>query len=73
MRRFVDEEGRGWDVVIGRESWGGMVALFVPQSGEEVRQKALVADSHAEAQAMLDGATDEELRSLLAQARPKTN
>ncbi|MEJ2184312.1 MAG: hypothetical protein P8Z36_00065 [Gemmatimonadota bacterium] len=72
MRRFVDEDGRGWEVIIGRESWGGMVALFVPASGE-VLQKALTADSHAEAQAMLDGATEDELRALLAQARPKTN
>lgn len=72
MRRFVDDEGRGWDVVIGRQSWGGMVALFVPQSGENVLQKDLAADSHAEAQAMLDGATDDELRSLLAQAQPKS-
>lgn len=72
MRRFVDEDGQGWEVIIGRESWGGMVALFVPASGA-VLQKALTADSHAEAQAMLDGATEDELRALLAQARPKTN
>lgn len=72
MRRFVDEEGRGWEVIIGRESWGGMVALFVPESGD-VMQKALMADSHAEAQVMLDGATEDELRDLLAQAQPKTN
>ncbi len=72
MRRFVDEEGRGWEVIIGRESWGGMVALFVPESGD-VMQKALTADSHAEAQVMLDGATEDELQALLAQAQPKTN
>jgi hypothetical protein len=72
MRRFIDEDGRGWEVIIGRESWGGMVALFVPQGGD-VLQKALTADSHAEAQAMLDGATEDELRALLAQAQPRTN
>jgi len=71
MRRFVDEQGLGWDVVVGRESWGGMVALFVPQSGD-VMQKALSADSHAEAQAVLESATDAELRAMLAQAQPKT-
>jgi hypothetical protein len=38
-----------------------------------VLQKALTADSHAEAQAMLDGATEDELRALLAQAQPRTN
>jgi hypothetical protein len=72
MRRFIDEDGLGWEVIIGRESWGGMIALFVPESGD-VLQKALTAESHAEAQAILDAATEDELRSLLAQAQPKTN
>lgn len=72
MRRFVDEDGQDWEVIIGRESWGGMVALFVPRSGD-VLQMALSADSHVEAQAMLDAATEDELRALLAQAQPKTN
>ena len=43
MRRFRDRSGIEWDVVLGRESWGTSVALFVPPTSSdlEVRQAAL--------------------------------
>jgi hypothetical protein len=43
MRRFRDRSGIEWDVVLGRESWGTSVALFVPPTSSDldVRQVAL--------------------------------
>jgi hypothetical protein len=43
MRRFRDRSGIEWDVVLGRESWGTSVALFVPPTSSDlvVRQAAL--------------------------------
>jgi len=53
MRRFRDREGREWDVVLGRASWGAHVALFVPAGHDAaVRQADLAASG-------LDGAMDE--------------
>lgn len=75
MRRFTDEEGRRWDVVLGRESWGTMIALFVPVDGrdDDVRQVVLQAESYAEAQALLGDAGDVELRTMLERGSPKTS
>jgi hypothetical protein len=48
MERFVDRERREWDVVLGRESWGAFVALFVPRMDDDavIRQTALSASSY---------------------------
>ncbi len=73
MRRFTDAEGRTWDVVLGRESWGTMCALFVPAGDGEVRQAVLGADSFIEAQTELDGADDQALQVLLERSSPKTS
>ncbi len=41
MRRFRDGAGQEWDVVLGRESFGGLLALFVPVGGGVARQAPL--------------------------------
>lgn len=65
MRRFEDAAGRGWDVVLGRESWGALYALFVPAGHAAVmRQSLLRAVSHDAAQQELDEMTDESLQRL---------
>lgn len=74
MRRFLDSSGRPWDVVLGRESWGSLLALFVPAGvgrTEPVRQSMLSAASYEAAQAELDTLTDAELRNLFETSTPK--
>lgn len=72
MRRFKDERGRDWDVVVGRESWGAFVALFVPRSGDEpVRQAPLGSESRGAAAREVGGLDEEELGALLDRSRPK--
>lgn len=75
MRRFVDSDGRAWDVVIGRESWGALYALFVPSGGgpddDAVRQAMLDADSYTDAQILLGKLEEGELAELLDRSTPK--
>ena len=65
MLRYTDDDGRIWDVVIGRESFGTLLALFVPAAGNDAwpRQAVLGAESRIGASAELDalepGALDE--------------
>ena len=54
MWRFEDKEGRVWDVALGRESWGVVCALFVPQVGAGVRQLHLSEVTERDAHATLD-------------------
>lgn len=71
MRRFTDG-GRTWDVVLGRESWGRTVAIFVPVgAGEEVREAPLAAAGYEEAGRELDALDEDALRALLERSRPK--
>jgi hypothetical protein len=71
MRRFLDERGQTWDVVPGRESWGGFVALFIPVAGgENLRQTPLLASGHDQANAELDAMDDQGIRELLARSVP---
>ena len=74
MRRFTDPSGRSWDVVLGRESFGALYALFVPAAGndERTRQTPLSADSYAGAEVELSGLSTAELGSLLERSEPKT-
>ncbi|HSJ31996.1 MAG TPA: hypothetical protein VK933_11220 [Longimicrobiales bacterium] len=67
MRRFMDRAGVAWDVVLGRESWGASVALFVPPgtSGLPSRQAPLKAVAQDEAVRELDGMNDAALQALL--------
>ena len=74
MRRFTDREARDWDVVVGRESFGALLALFVPAGGNEgePRQAMLRADSHAAADAELEAMDEAALQALLERSEPKT-
>ncbi|CAN5714878.1 hypothetical protein BH23GEM10_BH23GEM10_09830 [soil metagenome] len=67
MRRFTDSAGITWDVVIGRESWGALLALFVTvrNGTAEVRQVPLRADSQDAAMQELAGLDDAGLQALL--------
>jgi hypothetical protein len=72
MRRFVDPEGRAWDVVLGRESWGALYALFVPVShGAQVRQALLSVTGYDTAHAELARLSEEEVAGLFRNATTK--
>lgn len=73
MRRFADAEGRVWEVVAGRESWGALFAIFIPvESGPDLRQTPLPAQSYEEATLAFDAMSDAELLELLDRSVPKT-
>jgi hypothetical protein len=67
MERFTDREGREWDVVLGRESWGAIVALFVPRTDANVaiRQAPLAASSYETAAQELSSLDRAALQALL--------
>jgi len=72
VRRFEGTDGRAWDVVVGRESWGTLVALFVPIGREApIRQTVLHADSQDVAMAEIHDATPRELEALLERSTIK--
>lgn len=65
MKRYVDEQGREWDVVLGRESWGTLLALFVPRGGGTARQATLRASDYNAAQQELDALDTPALADML--------
>lgn len=72
MRRFTDAEGGTWDVVVGRESWGVLYALFVPVGRDAVvRQTLLAASGYEAAHSELAELDESELRELLHRSQPK--
>lgn len=86
MRTFTDERGRGWDVVAGRESWGSIVALFIPRADGAggaggagapdgargaIRQAPLRASGYEQGNRELARCTEEELQELLDRSVPK--
>jgi hypothetical protein len=73
MRRFLGEDGREWEVVVGRESWGTVVAIFVPKEGGGLpRQTLLEATTTDEALRDLQRIPEEKLRVLLERSKVKT-
>lgn len=73
MRRFVDDGGREWEVVAGRESWGAIYAIFIPADGDgALRQSPLDAGSYDEANRVMDGLDDAGLQDLLARSSEKS-
>lgn len=73
MRRYTDSRDREWDVVVGRESFGALYALFVP-SGEtraETRQALLQEGSKANAQAAIEAMSEDEMDDLFERSEPK--
>ena len=71
MRRFVDDDGRTWDVVLGRESWGGLLALFVPADGGAARQAPLRSDGYDAATHELETLDEAALHRLLRASTEK--
>lgn len=73
VRRYRDPSGRSWDVIVGRESFGALYALFVPtgETRAETRQTLLGADSQTAAQQALADMSDEELNELFDRSEPK--
>ncbi|MGH7552144.1 MAG: hypothetical protein ACREMQ_03855 [Longimicrobiales bacterium] len=71
MRAFVDQKGIRWDVVLGRESWGALYALFVPSTAGPVRQTLLAAEDRLDAQRHLDEMDESGLQELLNRSEPK--
>jgi hypothetical protein len=66
MRRFRGRDGIAYDVVLGRESWGALLALFVPVQGDApVRQAALSAKAFDAATQELNDLDDAALQALL--------
>ena len=65
MRRFEDRSGRVWDVVVGHESWGALLALFVPLDGGDARQTMLRASGYNEAHQELEALEPAGLQALL--------
>lgn len=73
MRRFLGVDGGEWEVVVGRESWGTVVAIFVPrEGGDPPRQTLLDVTSTEEALRALQAASEAELRVLLDRSTVKT-
>lgn len=70
VRGFSDAEGRRWQVVLGKESWGTLVLLFSPAAGGDTRTSVLHAETMFAATAELDELTDDELRERLRDSRP---
>lgn len=72
MREFEDAEGRRWDVVVGRESWGAFFAIFVPrEEGPVIRQTLLLGQSNEDAVRELEALDRDGLICLLDQSERK--
>lgn len=72
VRAFIDRDGARWDVVLGRESWGALYALFVPAgSAAPLRQALLRAEDSLAAQRLLSDMTDTELQNLLERSETR--
>ena len=72
LKRYVDEQGREWDVILGRESWGALLALFVPRGAGTARQAMLTSSDYNAAQQELDALDDDALAELLRSSVEKS-
>jgi hypothetical protein len=70
VRTIVDDAGRRWQVVLGKESWGTLVILFSPADGGDARTSVLSAETMQSASSELDSMTDDELLLRLRESRP---
>lgn len=72
MRRFRAPDGTLWDVVLGRESWGALYALFVPAGHDApVRQALLEAEGYDAAQTELATLDETRLARLFEESSPR--
>jgi len=72
MWRFVDSAGASWQAILGRESWGVLVALLVPDGPGAPRQAALTARAERDAHGELDALDAAGWQALLERSKPKT-
>lgn len=70
MRLIEDGEGRSWDVMVGRESWGALALIFSLRGDNENRTVPIAAETLRDAERELADLTDDELRLRLAESRP---
>lgn len=70
MRSFHDDQGSHWQAALLEASFGNVVMVFSRIGAEGVFIKALDTANFDEAQRLLAGADEAELRSLLAEAKP---
>lgn len=72
MRTIQDADGRVWDAMVGRASWGAFQVLFVPRDGETgARQSQLDATSARQAERALAELSDAQLMELWQDSRPR--
>lgn len=72
MRQMVDGQGKRWDVIVGRESWGSFFAIFVPRQGDQgPRQTLLRGASNEDATRELDALDESGLIELFTASEPK--
>jgi len=72
VRPLQDEQGRRWQVVLGKESWGTLVLIFTPVADGEPRTSVLASETMRAATAELDTMSDDDLRARLRDSRPWT-
>jgi hypothetical protein len=70
MRLIEDAEGRSWDVMVGRESWGALALIFSLRGDNENRTVPIAAETLRDAERELAALTDDDLRLRLADSRP---
>ena len=70
MRVVEDAQGRSWDVMVGRGSWGSLVLLFSLHGANENRTADLGSETVREAEQELSALTDDEVRARLADSKP---
>lgn len=68
MRRFHDAHGLEWTVALSAGSYGSVTLMFAAAADTAVYWLSLEAATAAEAQELLDGFSDEELRQRLVRA-----
>ena len=72
MRAFRAKDGIEWDVVVGRESWGTVVAMFISRGGTAPpRQTVLETVSADGALQWIRELSAEQLQDLLDKAELK--
>lgn len=70
MRVIEDAEGRSWDVMVGRGSWGSLVLLFSLRGANENRTADLASETVRDAEQELSALTEDEVRARLADSKP---
>jgi hypothetical protein len=71
IRLYRDHRGGRWEVILGRESWGVLVALFVSRDEDDVRKVALEAESQEEANRHLAELDEEGVDELFQRSEPR--